>query len=54
MSKRDARKWWLIRKSPRDPVGDAVIGGLSIGVVLVVIALALLAGWTVLRFAGVF
>jgi hypothetical protein len=36
------------------PVGDAAIGGLTIGEVLVVIALALLAGWTVLRFAGVF
>jgi hypothetical protein len=54
MGKRDARQWWLNRNRPRDPVGDATIGGLTIGVVLVAIALALLAGWTVLRFAGVF
>jgi hypothetical protein len=54
MSKRDARQLWLNRNRPRDPVGAAVIGGLCIGVVLVVIALVLLAGWTVLRFAGAF
>jgi hypothetical protein len=54
MSKRDVRKWGLIRNRPRDPVGDAAMDGLSIGVVLVAIALALLAGWTVLRFPGVF
>jgi hypothetical protein len=53
MSKRDARQWWLNRNRPRDPVGDAAIGGLSIGVVLMVIALTLLVGWTVLRFVGV-
>jgi hypothetical protein len=53
-SKRDARQWWLNRNRPRDRVGGAAIGGLTIGLVLVVIALALLAGWTVLGFGGVF
>jgi hypothetical protein len=44
----------MVAESPRDPVGDAAIGGLSIGVVLVVVALVLLISWMVLRFAGVF
>jgi hypothetical protein len=52
MSERKLRQWRLYRRA-RDPVGDAAVGGLTIGVVFVVIALALLVGWTVLRLAGV-
>ena len=59
MSERNIRQWRLLRghRDPiieaADPVGDAAIGGLTVGVVLVVIALALLVGWAVLRFVGV-
>jgi hypothetical protein len=52
MSERKLRQWRLRRT--RDPVGDAEIGVLTIGVVLVAVALALLVAWTLLRFAGVF
>jgi len=51
MSERKLRQWRLRRI--RDPVVETAIGGLTIGVVLMAIALTLLVGWAVLRLAGV-
>jgi hypothetical protein len=52
MSERKLRQWRLRRS--RDPVVETVVSGMTIGLLLVAIAIALLVGWTVLRFAGVF
>jgi hypothetical protein len=51
MSERKLRQWRLRRT--RDPAVETAIGGLTIGVVLMAIALTLLVGWAVLRLAGV-
>ena len=45
MSERKLRQWRLRRT--RDPVVETAIGGLTIGVVLMAIALTLLVGWAV-------
>jgi hypothetical protein len=54
MSISDSRQWWLNRNRPRDPAGDAAIGGLTVGVVLVAILVALVVIGIVLRVAASF
>jgi hypothetical protein len=48
MSERKLRQWRLVHRT-REPA----VGGLTIGVVLLAFALALLVGWAVLRLAGI-
>jgi hypothetical protein len=52
MSERKLRRWRLLHRTP-DRVGEAAVGVLTIGAVVVVVALAPLVGWAILRFAGV-
>jgi hypothetical protein len=53
MIKRHARQWWPNRNRPRDPGGDAAIGGMAVGLILVALVVALVVIGTALRFAGV-